>query len=334
MLSIIFLLIALYIFAQIGGALGNSGYRGKARMQLGEAKILVALLAKVAKSDGHVSESEAAMISEILDDLVRQMGAGEREREALKLVYKLEKESLANVRELAEKYNQTYRPSPSRKTGLIYFFLNLAYVDRGFSAAERRTISQICDGLGLPEHIQSQMFATFERSFYGTYYENGGSQSSSAYDEYDGYSTRSGGYWDKYGGRSTGGYGSSSYGGGTGYGYGGSAGSGYGGSQSSSGYGGGYSSGSYGGYSSGYGGYSGGSQSSAKSKRDPYEILGLSKDATFSEIKKKYRELVKKYHPDILMGKGADEEIIQEGTKRLQEINEAYKILKERFGEK
>lgn len=323
MLSIIFLLIALYIFAQIGGALGNSGYRGKARMQLAEAKILVALLAKVAKSDGHVSESEAAMISEILDDLVRQMGAGEREREALKLVYKLEKENLANVRELAEKYNQTYRPSPSRKTGLIYFFLNLAYVDRGFSAAERRTISQICDGLGLPEHIQSQIFATFERSFYGTYYENGGAQSSSTYDEYDGYSTRSGGYWDKYGGRSTGGYGSSSYGGGTGYGYGGSAGSGYGGSQSSSGYG-------------GYSGSDGGSQGygSTKSKRDPYEILGLSKDATFSEIKKKYRELVKKYHPDILMGKGADEEIIQEGTKKLQEINEAYKILKERFGEK
>lgn len=325
MLSIIFLLIALYIFAQIGGALGNSGYRGKAQMQLAEAKILVALLAKVAKSDGYVSESEAAMISEILDDLVRQMGGGEREREALKLVYKLEKENLANVRELAEKYNQTYRPSPSRKTGLIYFFLNLAYVDRGFSAAERRTISQICDGLGLPEHIQSQMFATFERSFYGTYYENGGAQSDSAYDEYDGYSTRSGGYWDKYGGRSTGGYGSSSYGGGTGYGYGGSVGSGYGGSQSSGG--------SYGGYD---GGYSGGSQGygSAKSKRDPYEILGLSKDATFNEIKKKYRELVKKYHPDILMGKGADEEIIQEGTKKLQEINEAYKILKERFGEK
>ena len=327
MLGIVFLLIALYIFAQIGGVFSNSGYRSKALMQLGEAKILVALLAKVAKSDGHVSESEAAMISEILDDLVRQMGAGEREREALKLVYKLEKENLANVRELAEKYNQTYRPSPSRKTGLIYFFLNLAYVDRGFSAAERRTISQICDGLGLPEHIQSQMFATFERSFYGTYYENGGAQSDTAYDEYDGYSTRSGGYWDKYGGRSTGGYGSSSYGGGTGYGYGGSAGSGYGGSQSSGGYDGGYSDG----YSSGY---SGGSQGSAKSKRDPYEILGLSKDATFSEIKKKYRELVKKYHPDILMGKGADEEIIQEGTKRLQEINEAYKILKERFGEK
>ena len=325
MLGIVFLLIALYIFAQIGGVFGNSGYRGKAQMQLGEAKILVALLAKVAKSDGHVSESEAAMISEILDDLVRQMGAGEREREALKLVYKVEKENLANVRELAEKYNQTYRPSPSRKTGLIYFFLNLAYVDRGFSAAERRTISQICDGLGLPEHIQSQMFTTFERSFYGTYYENGGAQSDTAYDEYDGYSTRSGGYWDKYGGRSTGGYGSSSYGGGTGYDYGGSAGSGYGGSQSSGG--------SYGGYGSGY---SGGSQGygSAKSKRDPYEILGLSKDATFNEIKKKYRELVKKYHPDILMGKGADEEIIQESTKKLQEINEAYKILKERFGEK
>lgn len=309
MLSVIFILIALYIFAQIGGALGNSGYRGKAQMQLAEAKILVALLAKIAKSDGHVSEAEAAMISEILDDLVRQMGGGEREREALKLVYKLEKENLSNVCELAERYNKTYRPSPSRKTGLIYFFLNLAYVDCTFSIAERRAISQICDGFGLAEHIQSQIFATFERSFYGAYYED--AQSGPAYDEYDGYGSRSGGYWDKYG--------SSSYGGGTGYGYGGSAGSGYGGSQSSGG---------------SYGRYSSGSQGSAKSKRDPYEILGLSKDATFNEIKKKYRELVKKYHPDILMGKGADEEIIQEGTKKLQEINEAYKILKERFGEK
>ena len=63
-------------------------------------------------------------------------------------------------------------------------------------------------------------------------------------------------------------------------------------------------------------------------------MLGVSKNASFDEIKKKYRELVKKYHPDILMGKGADDEIIQEGTKKLQEINKAYEILKEKFGEK
>ena len=67
--------------------------------------------------------------------------------------------------------------------------------------------------------------------------------------------------------------------------------------------------------------------------RDPYEVLGVSQNASFSEIKKKYRELVKKYHPDILMGQGADDKIVQEGTKKLQELNKAYEILKEKFGQ-
>lgn len=62
-------------------------------------------------------------------------------------------------------------------------------------------------------------------------------------------------------------------------------------------------------------------------KMSPYEILGVSKNADLSEIKKAYRTLVKKYHPDILMGKGANEEIINAGTKKLKEINEAYEVL-------
>ena len=54
-------------------------------------------------------------------------------------------------------------------------------------------------------------------------------------------------------------------------------------------------------------------------KRDFYEVLGLSKSASQDEIKKAYRTLAKKYHPDINKEPGAED--------KFKEIQEAYDIL-------
>ena len=54
-------------------------------------------------------------------------------------------------------------------------------------------------------------------------------------------------------------------------------------------------------------------------KRDYYEVLGLAKGATQDEIKKAYRKLAKKYHPDVNKDPGAEE--------KFKEINEAYEVL-------
>ncbi|MBF0779874.1 MULTISPECIES: molecular chaperone DnaJ [unclassified Granulicatella] len=54
-------------------------------------------------------------------------------------------------------------------------------------------------------------------------------------------------------------------------------------------------------------------------KRDYYEVLGISKTASEDEIKKAYRKLSKKYHPDINKEDGADE--------KFKEISEAYEML-------
>ena len=55
-------------------------------------------------------------------------------------------------------------------------------------------------------------------------------------------------------------------------------------------------------------------------KRDYYEVLGLSKDAGDAEIKKAYRGLAKKYHPDMNPGD-------KEAESKFKEINEAYAVL-------
>lgn len=54
-------------------------------------------------------------------------------------------------------------------------------------------------------------------------------------------------------------------------------------------------------------------------KRDYYEVLGVSKDASKEEIKKAYRKLSKQYHPDI--NKEAD------ASEKFQEVKEAYEVL-------
>ncbi len=63
-----------------------------------------------------------------------------------------------------------------------------------------------------------------------------------------------------------------------------------------------------------------------------YEILESSPNDNDSTLKKNYRNLVKKYHPDIITGQGASQNIIDEATKKLQEINEAYEIIKKQRG--
>lgn len=55
--------------------------------------------------------------------------------------------------------------------------------------------------------------------------------------------------------------------------------------------------------------------------KDPYKILGVSKNASDDEIKNAYRELVKKYHPDNY---DQDNPLRDLATEKMQEVNEAY----------
>ena len=210
-----------------------------------EAKFLVSLLAKVAKSDGRVSELEARLITQVLDDLSQKVSGVSGVREYLKEVYKSQKENIDNAYETARNYKSAFNLNYDICVARLTFFLNLAYIDGEFNKSEQDVIRNIAYGFGIDKETLAEIIFKFD-SFYGSR------------------------FWADH--------------------------------------------------------------DEMSQENDAFEVLGLSKNASLDEIKARYKELVRQYHPDILMGRGESKEVIERSTKKLQEINEAYGRLKEKFG--
>ena len=240
MSGVLFLLIlggAIFLFMNV-----QIGSNRKKQANVNEAKFLVSLLAKVAKSDGRVSELEARLITQVLDDLSQKVSGV---REYLKEVYNSQKENVDNAYETARNYKRAFNLNYDTCVARLTFFLNLAYIDGEFNKSEQDVIRNIAYGFGIDKETLDEIIYKFD-SFYGSRF--------------------------------------------------------------------------------------GADHDEISQENDAFEILGLSKNASLDEVKARYKELVRQYHPDILMGRGESKEVIERSTKKLQEINEAYGRLKEKFG--
>lgn len=74
--------------------------------------------------------------------------------------------------------------------------------------------------------------------------------------------------------------------------------------------------------------FAGGQAASTSASEDAYAALGVSAEDTDPQIKRAYRSLMSKYHPDKLIGQGMPEDMIKGATERSQEIQGAYDLIK------
>ncbi len=219
---------------------GKQSLKGK--LEDHEAGLLVAMMAKVAKADGKVSELEAELLSHTFTDIANHFENSSEIREQLKKIYSHEKESFDNTIEVAQKYLKLTKNDYTKRLKVLEYLLNLAFIDGEFSKTEFMITEDIANALGIKKSDFETMIAQFEQ-----YYASKESSKQLSLDK-------------------------------------------------------------------------------------AYEVLGVNKNDDTATIKKRYRQLVKENHPDIVTGQGASQSIIDEATKKLQEINESYELIKKDRG--
>ena len=81
--------------------------------------------------------------------------------------------------------------------------------------------------------------------------------------------------------------------------------------------------------------YSGSNEHTSSARNDlddAYSQLGVSPSASDDEVKKAYRSLAKRYHPDTLKAQGLPDEMVARANERMSKINAAWSAVKKERG--
>lgn len=71
-----------------------------------------------------------------------------------------------------------------------------------------------------------------------------------------------------------------------------------------------------------------GGENSASVLDEAYQALGVTQEVSDKELKRAYRRLMSENHPDKLIGQGMPKDMVAEATKRSQDIQKAYQLIK------
>jgi len=121
----------------------------------------IALVAKVAKADGRVSELEAHLISMMFDDISKIFDEKDKTRIILKEIFNEEKERTADTKEVAQSLNKLLGRSRLKRRQFVEFLIQLAFVDDGLSLDEDKVLRIIVAEL----QIESSEYETILQKF-------------------------------------------------------------------------------------------------------------------------------------------------------------------------
>lgn len=190
------------------------------------------------------------------------------------------------------------------KSELVMELLAVAYADDQFEWKEEETIKQIIKQLNITPGEYKSIYMLFMKKYKQGYYSSGDRSQQSSYNN-----TNNSSYSNSSNNNSS---------------YSGSNSNSYSNQSNNRGYNSSNSSNSNSNSSNNY------RRSSGVSVSEAYDILGVAGNASDAEVKKAYRALAMKYHPDRVSGMG--DEAVRQATESMRQINAAWDVLKEARG--
>ncbi|MDE6979344.1 MAG: TerB family tellurite resistance protein, partial [Helicobacter sp.] len=108
-----------------------------------EHAVLVGLLAKLARIDGHVCELEERLVDEILDDIAQASETPTQTKEALLQHFRYEQTNATNADDLAIEYVRLTKGEYKKRLKVVEVLLMLAYADGTLDENEREVIHDV-----------------------------------------------------------------------------------------------------------------------------------------------------------------------------------------------
>ena len=254
---------------------------------------ILVLLAEVMKADGKLMSCELDRVKAT----IRRYYKTEAEQKSALKQFQTILDHHHNLEAICSSINK--RLNYIAKSELIMELLAVAYADDFLDKTEESIIQKIIKNLNITSQEYKSIYMLFMKKYKQGYYNGERSQQSS----YNNNSSSNNSSGSSYNRNSDSSYNRSNS------------------SNSNSGYNNGYSNSNS---SNNY------RRSSSISVSEAYEILGVAGNASDAEIKKAYRVLAMKYHPDNAAALG--EEAVRQSTESMKKINEAWDVVKSARG--